>query len=66
MIIFYQGLTTSFFCQAQIRLDVHKAVLRYLQGCDTMQFGIQVGGPATSTCGLDTPFETSVPDYEIT
>jgi len=54
MIIFYQGLATSLLCQAQIRLDVHMTVLRYLQGCDTMQFGIQVGGPATSTCGLDT------------
>jgi hypothetical protein len=37
-----------------LRLEDHMAVLRYLQGCDTIQFGIHVGGPATSTCGVDT------------
>jgi len=37
-----------------MRLDVHTAVLRYLQGCNIMQFGIQMGGTATSTHGLDT------------
>jgi hypothetical protein len=66
MIIFYQGLTTSLFCQAYIRPDVHMALLRHLQGCDTMQFGIQMGRPATSTYKLDTAFETSVPAYETT
>lgn len=42
------------------------AVLRYLQGCDTTQYGIQMGGPATSIYELDTAFETSVPAHETT